>query len=632
VRRGRSAVVGLSVLLHGGVHGDRVAPAARFAAPDTVVTANDNRVPAGRRVAGALVVSLELREALWMPAGPTGRASRVFAFAEPGKLPSIPGPLIRVAAGTEVRVTLHNALDRRAIVQGLHDHDGRADSVVLTAGESRDVSFRAVSPGTHFYWASTRARVRPLGRYEDSQLVGAFIVDSAASSAGTNERVMVLSAFTDTVRDGHYPDSSYSAYAINGRSWPQTERLSFVRGDTVRWRVINASDHFHPMHLHGFFFTVNSRGSARRDTIYAAANRREEVTTAMRGASTISLTWIASRTGNWLFHCHTIAHIETALRSDKGALAAAGEMSHAHVEDVMSGLVMALSVRDPRGSVPSPRPRAANGAALRTLRLFVTERPAIGGASAEYSYVLQHGPQRPASDSAPRPGSTIVLRQGEPTAIVVTNLARHATAVHWHGLELESYYDGVAGWSGAMTRMAPLIAPGDSFAVRITPPRAGTFIYHTHADEKNQLRGGLFGAFIVLPAGVSERDTTERLVVISQDGPELPDRLAGARRDQPAIALSAGVAHRLRLVNIPTDAVMQVRLLSDTTVTTWRPVAKDGADLPAAQAVTALAFVIFGAGETLDVELHRERPEVLTLEIKDLGSTRPPWRIAVTVH
>ena len=63
-------------------------------------------------------------------------------------------------------------------------------------------------------------------------------------------------------------------------------------------------------------------------------------------------------------------------------------------------------------------------------------------------------------------------------------------------------------------------APGDSFIARITPPRAGTFIYHTQVDELTQLPAGLFGAFIVLPKGTRQRDTTERLLVLTDDGAE----------------------------------------------------------------------------------------------------------------
>ena len=46
--------------------------------------------------------------------------------------------------------------------------------------------------------------------------------------------------------------------AINGRSWPHTQRLLATVGDTLHWRVINASPEIHPMHLHGFYYRVDA--------------------------------------------------------------------------------------------------------------------------------------------------------------------------------------------------------------------------------------------------------------------------------------------------------------------------------------------------------------------------------------
>ena len=48
-----------------------------------------------------------------------------------------------------------------------------------------------------------------------------------------------------------------NALAINGRSWPYTERIEATVGDSVRWRVINATARPHPMHLHGFYFRID---------------------------------------------------------------------------------------------------------------------------------------------------------------------------------------------------------------------------------------------------------------------------------------------------------------------------------------------------------------------------------------
>ena len=47
------------------------------------------------------------------------------------------------------------------------------------------------------------------------------------------------------------------------------------------------------------------------------------------------------------------------------------------------------------------------------------------------------------------------------------------TTIHWHGLELDSYYyDGVVG-GGAGDQVTPAIQPGASFVARFTPAAPG---------------------------------------------------------------------------------------------------------------------------------------------------------------
>src|SRR5258708_33601964 len=97
-------------------------------------------------------------------------------------------------------------------------------------------------------------------------------------------------------------------------------------------------------------------------------------------------------------------------------------------------------------------------------------------------------------------------------------------------MELESYYDVIAGWSGTPGHIALMIQPGASFIVTFTPPRAGTFIYHTHMDDVRQLSSGLYGPLIVLPPGKSFDPETDRVLVISKAGPgEKPIWLNGSQ-------------------------------------------------------------------------------------------------------
>jgi FtsP/CotA-like multicopper oxidase with cupredoxin domain len=234
--------------------------------------------------------------------------------------------------------------------------------------------------------------------------------------------------------------------------------------------------------------------------------------------------------------------------------------------------------------------------------------------------VLQQGPAAPAADSIQGVGSTLVLRRNEPTEITVRNLTRSATSIHWHGIELESFYDGVGGWSGWGTRVARPIAPGDSFVVRITPPRAGTFIYHTHVGEGVALASGLYGALVVLPEQASA-DEAGPVVLVSMGGPhdEAPTLVNGSTTPGP-ILLQAGRSHRFRLINISPLESPTIQLQSGDTVLQWRALAKDGADLPAGRASLGPARVVLHPGETYDFEVVRERPESLQVTVTSIPS------------
>lgn len=609
----------------------RIAPGPSIA---TDALANDNTVAAGTLNGGVLTVALELKPSVWHPDGPAGVTIPIAAFAETGKAASIPGPMLRVVAGTEIRASVHNLLDARAVVHGLRDHDGIADSLVLAPGETRDVRFTASSVGTHFYFARTTTSKAILSRGVDSQLTGAFIVDPPGTDASSHvrrDRVFVITAWDDTLVNARSPYGPRQVYAINGLSWPHTERLSYTVGDTVRWRVVNVSNHAHPMHLHGFYFSVSSRGTSVADTLYAPQARRNAVTEFMSAATTMSLQWVPDRPGNWLYHCHFINHIDTALRLESSSHDAMSSMNHRHFADAMSGLVMAISVRD----TSTTRRLKAPEPVRHRLRLFVTERPNSTGTQSSYGFVLQEGAREPAADSIRLPGSTLVLHQGEPTQITVINRAHHATDIHWHGMELESYYDGVAGWSGADTRTAPFIAPGDSFVVKLTPRRAGTFIYHSHADDLTQLTGGLYGALLVLPPH-AQRDTTERVVILADsaapDMKDTPPSIINGSSVPAPIEMRAGVTHRIRFIGISAISVRKVRLLDDSTLVSWKLLAKDGQDLPAWQQVVVPATARIGAGETMDVAFTPSHTGQFTLEISAVFGITRVTRVKVIVH
>ncbi|MFL5562476.1 MAG: multicopper oxidase domain-containing protein [Gemmatimonadaceae bacterium] len=597
--------------------------------PVADVVPNDNRIPAGRLDGGVLTLRVVAEDATFYPETKRGPGIAVYAFAEEGSGPTVPGPLIRVPAGTEIRVFLRNALATPLCVRGLQDHTtSMLDTVDIAAGATREVRFRANSAGTFIYWARATQDGTGFGWSQDSQLTGAFIVDPPNTKPRADERIMVMTLYADTLdQNGH--EVRREPITINGVAWPWTERLTYTVGDTVRWRVLNATIANHPMHLHGFYFDVTSKGDTTRDTVYTPVQRRKAVTEMLTPGATMSVAWIPTRPGNWLFHCHLIYHIDASRRL---ADAVPVGYEHNHAFDGMSGLVMAIQVAPAHGAVAT----APDPIARRRIYLFIDERPNVFGDRPGYAFVLQRDSMPPAVDSAPSPSSTLVLHRNEPTEIVVVNRlqAGHAS-IHWHGIELESFYDGVGGWSGAGDHLAPVIAPGDSFVVRMTPDRAGTFIYHTHVDEGKQLTSGLYGPLIVLAEGAAV-DTTDRIFLIGDPGPTDTPRLVVApfingSTTPPPLELRAGTTHRIRFVSISGAFVRRVRLISETGIERWRAVAKDGADLPLRQATMRNAQVDLGPGETADFEVRRDKPEVLTMEIVTAPAQKRPHLMKIPV-
>jgi hypothetical protein len=93
---------------------------------------------------------------------------------------------------------------------------------------------------------------------------------------------------------------------INGRSWPNTQHFTFTQGETVHWRWIDAAFEGHPLHLHGFYFRVDSRGNGQRDNVYQEDSQRDMVVTErLDPGDTRTISWVPERPGNCSFTATT---------------------------------------------------------------------------------------------------------------------------------------------------------------------------------------------------------------------------------------------------------------------------------------------------------------------------------------
>jgi FtsP/CotA-like multicopper oxidase with cupredoxin domain len=570
------------------------------------VAANDNRVAAGTLNGKVLTVSLEARDGWWKPDGDDGATSyEVSAFAEAGKPLQVPGPLIRVKAGTEVRATIRNTLARPLTIRGFGAERGLKDSILIAAGASQSVSFVASKPGTFFYVGQTGAQP-PFGLRlpGDMSLGGAIVVDSANAPAVPDDRVMVMTWYSTV--DGKSPNGlGQTVMAINGLSWPNTERLHYVQGDSIRWRVVNLTDIDHPLHLHGFYFRVTGRGDGATEAPLASAQQLMEVTEDLNPYSTLSIAWKADRSGNWIYHCHYALHLSDLASPDmSNGVIQQGHAAHMDNDSKhqMFGLVMGIQV-EPRGA-----PVAAP-AAPRQIRVTMRQRENVYGTDRGYAFVVGGSAADKDPAALPVPAEPLILERGKPVAITIVNRAKESASIHWHGIELESYPDGVPGVSGMGATVLKSIPAGDSLTVRFTPPRAGSFMYHSHINDAAQIGGGAYGPIIVVEPGQKFDPETDRILFFGTagfakrpvHGPAPAFLMNGARQPGP-MNLKAGQRYRFRLFNLAGDFPITVDLLKGDSAVTWTSVAKDGYAMSAPQRQPKKASVYFTPGEIYDFE------------------------------
>ncbi len=583
------------------------------------VMANDNRTPAGQLKNGILELRLELRAGVWYPGDEGGGHRDVYAFAEAGRAPQSSGPLIRVPQGTTIHATVRNTLPMGAKIYGLHRHPGDAkDALNLAPSETRELQFLVGEPGTYIYWATTSDKTLALRGDAETMLSGAFVVDTPGTKP--DDRIFALGMWTKDPAAG----LQGTIVSINGKSWPATELLTYKIGETTHWRVINATESDHGMHLHGFFFTVDGEGDGERYESYAQEQRPRAVTQHIDSGHVFEMTWTPDRAGNWLFHCHMLVHMSPAkaLAPKEGQVAAySSSPLHDHSMG-MGGMVLGITV------LPGPTAPASPAAAAtaRRLQLVISDNPA----KIPLYNLEVNDPLKPAApDQKKLPsllGPPIILTRGQATEIEVKNQSNNPTVIHWHGIELESYYDGVAGWTGSGQQTTPPVAPGTSFIAHMTPPRAGTFIYHTHWHDDAQLLNGLYGPLIVLEPGQKYDPEHDRTFVFS-GGIYAPFGyllLVNGHPQPDPVELHPSTRYRLRFINITDNgADLRVRLTQKGEPVQWKVIAKDGAELPPAQLRSSTADMGITVGETYDVEYQAETPGLVDLEIRQPSFPTP---------
>jgi FtsP/CotA-like multicopper oxidase with cupredoxin domain len=158
----------------------------------------------------------------------------------------LPGPQLDVAEGTDVSVTVTNALAEPISLEipQLSINEGETE---VAAGGSFTYTFTASRPGTFLYDSPSNA-----GRQRGMGLFGPLVVRSATvgqaydtpASAYTTESVLVLSEIDPGLNadpDNYNLENWKPQYwLINGKAYPDTAHVSAAAGSKLLLRYINA--------------------------------------------------------------------------------------------------------------------------------------------------------------------------------------------------------------------------------------------------------------------------------------------------------------------------------------------------------------------------------------------------------
>lgn len=107
------------------------------------------------------------------------------------------------------------------------------------------------------------------------------------------------------------------------------------------------------------------------------------------------------------------------------------------------------------------------------------------------------------------PMPTLTFTEGDTAEIVVHNLLKETTSLHWHGLFLPNKEDGVP----FLTQMP--IEPGSKHVYRFPIIQSGTHWYHSHSGLQEQI--GMYGSLIL-----NKRDTDSSFRKGIDDLPAIP--------------------------------------------------------------------------------------------------------------
>ncbi len=224
---------------------------------------------------------------------------------------STPGPTIEATEGERVRILVTNHLPEPTTVHwhGIlvpNSMDGVTglNQAPIPPGETFTYEFTLKQHGTYMYHPHFDEMTQ-IGM----GMMGFFIIHPKEPSSQPVDRDFAIFVHEWYIPSGaSTPDPmvmlDFNYFTFNGRIYPGTDPLVVKKGERVRIRFANLSMDNHPIHLHGFAFTVTGSGGW---TLPKSAQYLGNTIDVVVG-NTHDIEFVADEPGDWALHCHKTHH------------------------------------------------------------------------------------------------------------------------------------------------------------------------------------------------------------------------------------------------------------------------------------------------------------------------------------
>jgi manganese oxidase len=227
-----------------------------------------------------------------------------------------PGPTIEAVEGDKVRIFVTNKLPEHTtihwhgqILPSGMDGVGGLTQPHIKPGKTFVYEFQLKDSGTFMYHPHADEMVQmAMG------MMGSFVVHPRDPKLHRVDRDFAFVLASYLIEPGGYVPKvaemvDFNLWTFNSRVFPGIDHLVVRQGDRVRVRVANLSMTSHPIHMHGYHFSVTCTDGGW----VPESARWPETTINVPVGAIRAFEFDAAYEGDWALHCHKSHHTMNAM-------------------------------------------------------------------------------------------------------------------------------------------------------------------------------------------------------------------------------------------------------------------------------------------------------------------------------